>query len=114
MPDRSPASIIVESLQLIEEAAAAIELGQGGSKQVKIIMASLATIWDAVDRNAGVRAAAIDTFESARALAQVEVSPECFRLRRLLRQALTKLRDRVGAPGLPAGADAVWTLPEAA
>ena len=77
-------------------------------------MASLATIWNAVDRNAGVRAAAIDTFEIARALAQVEVSPECFRLRRLLRQALTKLRDRVGAPGLPAGADAVWTLPEAA
>ena len=68
MPDRSPASIIVESLQLIEEAAAAIELGQGGSKQVKIILAGLATIWDAVDRNAGVRAAAIDTFEIARAL----------------------------------------------
>ena len=70
MPDRSPASIIVESLQLIEEAAAAIELGQGGSKQVKIILAGLATIWDAVDRNAGVRAAAIDTFEIARALAR--------------------------------------------
>ena len=114
MPSRSPASIIVESLQLIEEAAAAIEMGQGGSKQVKIIMASLATIWDAVDRNAGVRAAAIDTFEIARALAQVEVSPECFRLRRLLRQALTKLRDRVGAPGLATGAGAVWTLAEAA
>ena len=105
---------VVLPLQLIEEAAAAIEMGQGGSKQVKIIMASLATIWDAVDRNAGVRAAAIDTFEIARALAEVEVSPECFRLRRLLRQALTKLRDRVGAPGLAAEAGGVWMQAEAA
>ena len=67
-----------------------------------------------VNRNAGVRGAAIETFEIARALAEVEVAPKRFRLRRLLRQALTKLRDRVGAPGLAAGAGAVWTLAEAA
>jgi hypothetical protein len=101
---RFHASSVVEALQLIEEAAAVIEIGQGGSNQVKIIMASLATIWDAVDRNAGARAAAIDTFEIARALAKVEAPPERFRLRRLLRQALAKLRDRVGAPGLMAKA----------
>jgi hypothetical protein len=96
-------------LQLIEEAATAIEVGQGGLNQVKTIMASLTTIWHAVDRNAGVRAAAIDTFEIARALAEVEAPPERFRLRRLLRQALAKLRDRVGAPDL-----AEWTRAEAA
>jgi hypothetical protein len=37
---RSPANPVVEALQLIEEAAAIIETGQGGSNQVKIIMAS--------------------------------------------------------------------------
>jgi hypothetical protein len=99
---RSPALPVVESLRMIEEAAAVIESGQGGLSQIKIIMASLATIWDAIDHNAGVRAAAIDTFEIARALVAVEAPPERFRLRRLLRQALAKLRDRVGAPGLSA------------
>ena len=79
-----PASPVVEALQLIEEAATAIEAGQGGLNQVKTIMASLTAIWDAADRNAGVRAAAIDTFEIARALAEAEAPPE----RRLLRQAL--------------------------
>jgi hypothetical protein len=74
---------VVEALQLIEEAAVVIEIGQGGSDQVKIIMASLATIWDAVERNAGVRAAAIDTFEIARALAEVQAPPDRVRLRRL-------------------------------
>ncbi len=111
---RSPAVPVVESLRLIEEAAAVIDVGQGGLSQIKIIMASLATIWDAVDRNAGVRAAAIDTFEIARALAEVEAPPERFRLRRLLRQALAKLRDRVGAPGLTAEVSAEWTQAEAA
>ena len=80
-------------------------------------MASLATIWDVVDRNAGVRAAAIDTFEIARALAEVEELPERYRLRRLLRQALAKLRDRVGAPGLTAEASFTgqqWRRAEAA
>ena len=96
-PNRSAAVPVVESLRLIEEAAALIEAGQGGLNQVKVIMASLAAIWDAVDRNAGLRAAAIDTFEIARALADVESPPERFRLRRLLRQALEQLRDRVGA-----------------
>src|SRR4051812_47710891 len=98
--NHSPASPVIESLRLIEEAAAVIETGQGGLNQVKIIMASLAAIWDAVDRNAGLRAAAIDTFEIARALAEVEAYPDQFRLRRHLRQALEKLRDRVGAPCL--------------
>src|SRR3954451_14401770 len=111
---RSPAVPVVESLRLIEEAAAVIDVGQGGLSQIKIIMASLATIWDAVDRNAGVRAAAIDTLEIARALAEVEAPPERFRLRRLLRQALAKLRDRVGAPGLTAEVSAEWTQAEAA
>jgi len=106
---RFPASLVVEALQLIDEAATAIEVGQGGLNQVKTIMASLTTIWDGVDRNAGVRAAAIDTLEIARALAEVEAPPERFRLRRLLRQALAKLRDRVGAPDL-----AEWTRAEAA
>jgi hypothetical protein len=111
---RSPAVPVVESLRLIEEAAAVIEVGQGDPNQVEIITASLATIWDAVDRNAGVRAAAIDTLEIARALAEVEAPPERFRLRRLLRQALAKLRDRVGAPGLTAEVSAERTLAQAA
>ena len=101
---RSPAIPVVEALQLIEEAAAVIETGQGGSNQVKIIMANLATIWDAVERNAGVRAAAIDTFEIARALADVQAPPDRVRLRRLFRQALVKLHARVGAPALTAKA----------
>ena len=71
-----PASPVVEALQLIEEAATAIEAGQGGLNEVKTIMASLTAIWDAADRNAGVRAAAIDTFEIARALAEAEAPPE--------------------------------------
>src|SRR3954471_17522900 len=50
---RFPASLVVEALQLIEKAATAIEVGQGGLNQVKTIMASLTTIWHAVDRNAG-------------------------------------------------------------
>jgi len=73
-PSRFPAVPVVESLRLIEEAAVVIEVGQGGPNQVKTIMASLATIWDAVDHNAGVRAAAISTFEIARALAPGERS----------------------------------------
>jgi hypothetical protein len=112
---RSPAVPVDESLRLIEDAAAVIEIGQGGLKQVKIIMASLTTIWDAVDRNAGVRAAAIDIFEVARALVEVEAPAERFRLRRLLRQALAKLRDRLGAPGLTAEAGCdQWAHAEAA
>ena len=112
-----PASPVVEALQLIEEAATAIEAGQGGLNQVKTIMASLTAIWDAADRNAGVRAAAIDTFEIARALAEAEAPPERSRLRRLLRQALTKLRDRVGAPAVAAKSScevAQWAHEEAA
>jgi hypothetical protein len=101
---RSPAVPVLESLRLIEKAAVIIESGQGGSSQIKIIVSGLATIWDAVHRNAGVRAAAIDTFEIARALVAVEAPSERVRLRRLLRQALAKLRDRVGAPGLMAKA----------
>jgi hypothetical protein len=80
-------------------------------------MASLTAIWDAADRNAGVRAAAIDTFEIARALAEAEAPPERFRLRRLLRQALAKLRDRVGAPAVTAKSsceEAQWAHEEAA
>ena len=105
---------VVEALQLIDGAATALELGQGGLNQVKTIMASLTAIWEATDRNARVRAAAIDTFEIARALAEAEAPPERFRLRRLLRQALAKLRDRVGAPGLTAEVGADWTSAEAA
>ena len=100
-PRRSPAVPIIEALQLIEDAAAMIETGQGGSKQMKSIMAGLEAIWDAVDRNAGVRAAALDTFEAARALSRAETTPDRLRLQRLLRSALAKLRDRVGAPSLP-------------
>jgi hypothetical protein len=59
-------------------------------------------------------AAAIDTFEIARALAEAEAPPERFRLRRLLQQALAKLRDRVGAGALSAEASAAWTRAEAA
>jgi hypothetical protein len=103
-PSRSPAIPVIEALQLIEEAAASIETGQGGSDQVRIIMASLATIWDAVERNAGVRAAAIDTFEIARALVGADAPSDRVRLRRLLRQALGKLHDRVGVPSLTAKA----------
>ena len=103
-PSRSPAIPVIEALQLIEEAAAAIETGQGGSDQVKVIMASLATIWDAVERNAGVRAAAVDTFEIARALVGAEAPSDRVRLRRLLRRALGKLHDRVGAPSITAKA----------
>jgi hypothetical protein len=44
---RFPAVPVVESLRLIEEAATKIEAGQGGLNQVKTIMASLTTIWDA-------------------------------------------------------------------
>ena len=103
-PSRSPAIPVIDALQLIEEAAAGIETGQGCSNQVKIIMASLATIWDAVERNAGVRAAAIDTFEIARALVGAEAPSDRVRLRRLLRGALGKLHERVGAPSLTAEA----------
>jgi hypothetical protein len=56
----------------------------------------------------------IDTFEIARALAEAEAPPERFRLRRLLQQALAKLRDRVGAGALTAEASAAWTRAEAA
>jgi hypothetical protein len=101
---RSPAMPVSESLQLIEDAAAVIVTGQGGPKQMKMITSALEAIWDAVERNAGVRAAALDTFEAARALAQAEAAPDRVRLRRLLRSALAKLRDRVGAPNLPAEA----------
>jgi hypothetical protein len=60
-------------------------------------------------------AAAIDTFEIARALAEAEAPPERFRLRRrLLQQALAKLRDRVGAGAFTAEASAAWTRAEAA
>jgi hypothetical protein len=103
-PSRSPAIPVIEALQLIEDAAAVIEKGQGGSKQMKSIMAGLEAIWDAVDHNAGVRAAALDTFEAARALSHAETAPDRVRLRRLLRSALEKLRDRVGTSSLPAEA----------
>ena len=83
-PSRFLAVPVVKSLRLIEETASAIKkVAQGGLNQVKTIMASLTAIWDAADRNAGVRAAAIDTFEIARALAEVEAPPERVRLRRL-------------------------------
>ena len=113
-PSRFPASPVVEALQLIEESATALGVGQGGLNQVKTIMAGLTAIWDAADRNAGIRAAAIDTFEIARALAEAEAPPERFRLRRLLQQALAKLRDRLGAGALTAEASAAWTRAEAA
>ena len=114
-PSRFPASPVVEALQLIEESATALGVGQGGLNQVKTIMAGLTAIWDAANRsNAGFRAAAIDTFEIARALAEAEAPPERFRLRRLLQQALAKLRDRVGAPALTAEASAEWTRAKAA
>ena len=51
-----PATHVFPALQLIRDAAAVIESGQGGSKEVKIIVASLETIRAAVEWNAGVRA----------------------------------------------------------
>ena len=102
--NRSPAAAVIDALQRIEDAIAVIETRQGEWKELNIVTASLEMIWGAVERNAGVRAAVIDTFETARALATVETSPDRVRLRRLLRQALAKLRDRVEAPALTADA----------
>lgn len=84
---------VSEALTLVDDAVAAIAAGRGGNAEVATIVSNLVTIWGLVERDPGVQAAATDVFEAANAV----LNTREFRLQRLLRDALRRLHDRVGA-----------------
>ena len=91
------ADSVAEALTAIEAAAALIDNGTGGKPEVASIAANLVTIWGLVERDPGVQSAALDVFEAAATLSAPEEPPGLFRLRRLLRDAVVRLRKRVSA-----------------
>jgi hypothetical protein len=94
---RALADSRAEALALVEEAAEAIEAGRGGTAELAIIVSSLDGIWGSVERNPGLRAAALDVFEAAAALRRPQDTSAKLRLRRMLRDGIGRLRERVEA-----------------
>jgi hypothetical protein len=87
---------IREALDRVEHAADAFEGGDGGTPELATIVSNLTTIWRLVERDPGLHAAALDVFEAASALCHPDRSNRTH-VRRILRQALSRLRDRVHA-----------------
>jgi hypothetical protein len=92
---RALADSRADALALVEEAGEAIEAGRGGTAELAIIVSSLDGIWGLVERNPGLRAAALDVFEAAAALTRPQDMSAKLRLRRMLRDGIGRLRERV-------------------
>jgi hypothetical protein len=87
---------IREALNRVEHAADAIECGDGRAPELATIVSNLTTIWRLVERDPGLHAAALDIFEAASALCHSDRTNRTH-VRRLLRQAVSRLSDRVHA-----------------
>jgi hypothetical protein len=86
-----------DALALVEEAAGAVESGRGGRTELAVIVSNLDVIWGSVERDPGLQAAALDVFEAAATLTGPEDTSAEARLRRMLRDGMGRLRERVEA-----------------
>jgi hypothetical protein len=84
-----------EALARVEDAVTAIENGRGGDAELGAITTNLARAWRLVDRDPGLEVAAADLLDGAAALARAPIPATAFRLRRLVREAQVRFRERL-------------------
>src|SRR5919107_5810124 len=86
-----------EALGLVDDAVTAIENGRGGDAELGVITSNLARAWRLVDRDPGLEVAAADLLDGAAALARAPIPATAFRLRRLVRDAQVRFRERLAS-----------------
>ena len=86
---------LVEPMDALNDTLATLEAGLGGDVQIRSITASLVSAWQIIARDPGFEIAAADLLAAARALASPIPAPGPARLLRLLRDAQTRLHDRL-------------------
>jgi hypothetical protein len=86
-----------EALGLVDDAVTAIENGRGGDAELGVITSNLARAWRLVDRDPGLEVAAADLLDGAAALARAPIPATAFRLRRLVRDAQLRFRERLAS-----------------
>ena len=86
-----------EALGLVDDAVTAIENGRGGDAELGVITTNLARAWRLVDRDPGLEVAAADLLDGAAALARAPIPATAFRLRRLVRDAQVRFRERLAS-----------------
>jgi hypothetical protein len=84
-----------EALGRVDDAVTAIENGRGGEAELGAITTNLARAWRLVDRDPGLEVAAADLLDGAAALARAPIPATAFRLRRLVREAQARFRERL-------------------
>ena len=94
-PASALAAAFDEAMGLVDEAVTAIEDGRGGDAELRVITTNLARAWRLVDRDPGLEVAAADLLDGAAALARAPIPATAFRLRRLVRDAQVRFRDRL-------------------
>ncbi len=86
---------LAEPMHALSDALVSIEAGLGGDVQIRSITASLVSAWQLIARDPGFEIAAADLLAAARELASPIPAPGPARLLRLLRDAQTRLHDRL-------------------
>src|SRR4051794_20832578 len=86
-----------DPLNVLRDAVASLEAGLGGDVQVRSITSSLISTWHLIERDPGFEVAAADLLAAARQLASPVRAPAPARLQRLLREAQTRLHERLAS-----------------
>jgi len=84
-------------LNMVEQASSQIAMYRGGSSDLRTISAGLGEISYLIERDPGIEMAAVDLFSAAQALTASEPVCSAVRLRRLLAEATSRFRTRLGS-----------------
>ena len=88
-------TVLAEPMQALSDALASLEVGLGGDAQIRSITTSLVSAWRQIERDPAFEIAAADLLAAARELASPSPAAGPARLLRLLRDAQTRLHDRL-------------------
>jgi hypothetical protein len=91
-----PEQILVP-LNMVEQASSRIAMYRGGLSDLRTISAGLGEISYLIERDPGIETAAVDLFSAAQALTASEPVCSAVRLRRLLEEATSRFRTRLGS-----------------
>jgi hypothetical protein len=97
MTPKTFAAILEDRLKHVEDAVALIEQGDGGAAEINTMRGNLVDILKLVERNPGIEAAADDLHDLAAGtvVANARERQQTSRGRRVLRDALTRLKERL-------------------
>src|SRR5829696_5533362 len=98
-------TVLAEPMQALSDALASLEVGMGGDAQIRPITTSLVSAWRQIERDPAFEIAAADLLAAARELASPSPAAGPARLLRLLRDAQTRLHDRLLLARLDAQSD---------